>query len=197
MHTFRHFKRSCIMLYSYAKPWEDPSAVATLSIFILLSARINSFTRCTVASVAVSRWSPSQSSSATFKRLGENILTQLWTALCNKHFPHRPSCELLYATNTSHSNEYILRRVRLLTITHNRMQLFSIILFKHGRHFDNWNQPLNVYTHSCYLHRHEPGLCCYIVIHIENLSHPSWLFFFHLCPIYWRSLVYTQLLYMW
>jgi hypothetical protein len=55
-HTFRSFKRSCSMLH--AKPWEHPSAVVTLCIVILLSARINSSTRCTVASVAVSTVRP-------------------------------------------------------------------------------------------------------------------------------------------
>jgi hypothetical protein len=40
--TFRNFKRPCIMLYD--KPWEQPSAVATLPIVILLSAPINSST---------------------------------------------------------------------------------------------------------------------------------------------------------
>jgi hypothetical protein len=39
-HIFRNFKRSCIMLY--AKLCEHPSAVATLSVVILMSAWINS-----------------------------------------------------------------------------------------------------------------------------------------------------------
>jgi hypothetical protein len=38
----------------------------------------------------------------------------------------------------------------------------------------------------CYLDWHEAGLCCYLVIHIEN---PLQLFYFYLCPIYWLSLV--------
>jgi hypothetical protein len=52
----------------YAKPWEHLSAVATLSIVILLSAQINSSTCCTVASVATSTGQPGQASSATFER---------------------------------------------------------------------------------------------------------------------------------
>jgi hypothetical protein len=47
--------------------------------------------------------------------------------------------------------------------------LFGSILLKHGRHFDNWNQPLNMRMRVCYL-----------VIHIENLLHSLQLFYFHL-----------------
>jgi hypothetical protein len=42
---------------------------------------------------------------------------------------------------------------------------------------------------GCYLDWHEIGLCCYLVIHIENLLRPLQLFYFHLWPIYWLSLV--------
>jgi hypothetical protein len=41
----------------------------------------------------------------------------------------------------------------------------------------------------CYLDCHEAGLCCYLVIHIENLLRPLQLFYFHLCPICWLSLL--------
>jgi hypothetical protein len=34
------------------------------------------------------------------------------------------------------------------------------------------------------------GLCCYVVIYKENLLHPLQLFYFHLWPIYWLSLIY-------
>jgi hypothetical protein len=80
-YSFRNFKRSCIMLYD--KPWEHPSAVATLSIFILLSARINSSTRRAVASAAIPTGRSGRAASATFERPWENISTQLR----NKHFP--------------------------------------------------------------------------------------------------------------
>jgi hypothetical protein len=43
--------------------------------------------------------------------------------------------------------------------------------------------------HVCYLDHHEARLCCYLVIYIENLLHPLQLFYFHLWPIYWLSLV--------
>jgi hypothetical protein len=55
-------------------------------------------------------------------------------------------------------------------------------------HFDYWNRPLNMGIHVCYKDYHEAGLCCYLVIHIENLLHPLQLFYFHLWPIYWLSL---------
>jgi hypothetical protein len=42
----------------------------------------------------------------------------------------------------------------------------------------------------CYLDCHEAGLCCYLVIHIENLLRPLQLFYFHLWPIYWLSLLW-------
>jgi hypothetical protein len=43
----------------------------------------------------------------------------------------------------------------------------------------------------CYLDSHEGGLCCYLVIHIETLLRPLQLFYFHLWPIYWLSLVFA------
>jgi hypothetical protein len=51
----------------------------------------------------------------------------------------------------------------------------------------------------CYLGCHAAGLCCYLAIHIENLLRPLRLFYFHLWPIYWLSLLqmiteYTYLL---
>jgi hypothetical protein len=41
----------------------------------------------------------------------------------------------------------------------------------------------------CYLDCHEAGLCCYLVIHIENLLRPWQLCYFHFWSIYWLSLV--------
>jgi hypothetical protein len=40
-------------------------------------------------------------------------------------------------------------------------------------------------TRACYLDCHESGLCCYLVVHTENLLRPLQLFHFHLWPIYW------------
>jgi hypothetical protein len=41
----------------------------------------------------------------------------------------------------------------------------------------------------CYLDCHEAELCCYLVIHTETLLRALQLFYFHLWPIYWLSLV--------
>jgi hypothetical protein len=57
--------------------------------------------------------------------------------------------------------------------------------------FDYWNQSLNTCMCVCCLDCHEAKLCCYLVIHIENLLCPLQLFYFHLWPIYWLSLVCT------
>jgi hypothetical protein len=73
------------------------------------------------------------------------------------------------------------------------MLLFCSTLLKHGRHFDYQNQHLNMRMRVCYLDCHETGLCCYLVIHIENLLRPLQLFYFHLWPIYWLSLVHDFL----
>jgi hypothetical protein len=61
---------------------------------------------------------------------------------------------------------------------HDRMMLFGSILLKHGHHFDYGNQPHNMRV--CYLDYLEAGLCCYLVIHTENLLRPLQLFYFHL-----------------
>jgi hypothetical protein len=73
--------------------------------------------------------------------------------------------------------------------THKRALLFGITHLKHGRHFDNWNQPLNMRICVCYLYCHVVGLCFHLVIHEENLLRLLQPFYFHLWPIYWLSLV--------
>jgi hypothetical protein len=101
-----------------------------------------------------------------------------------------PSCEPLYATNTSHRKEerflyeYPLQWVLLPTKNENRTLLFRSIHLKHGQDFNYWNQPLNMRMRVCYLHCHEAGMCCYLVIHIENLLQPIYFHFdlFTDCP---------------
>jgi hypothetical protein len=66
---------------------------------------------------------------------------------------------------------------------------FGSLLLKHCGHFASWNQPLNMCIRVCYLNCYETRLYCYLVIHIENLLHQLHLFYFHLWPIYWPSLV--------
>jgi hypothetical protein len=87
----------------------------------------------------------------------------------------RSSLEPLYATDTSHRKyerflyDYLLHWVLLPTKTHIGTLISGITPLKHGRHFDYWNQPLNMRMRICYLDWHEAGLCCYLVIHIDNL----------------------------
>jgi hypothetical protein len=69
------------------------------------------------------------------------------------------------------------------------MLLFSSICLKHGHHSNYWIQPLNMRMRVCYLDCHETGMCCHLVIHAENLLHPLQLFYFHVLPIYWLSLL--------
>jgi hypothetical protein len=158
----------------YAKPWEHPSAVATLSSVIFLSAPINSSVHCAVASVAILTGWPGRASSANFERPWETFWTQLWTALRDTHFS--PWTRNVYLWISFALSHFAHR-------THNRTLLFSITLLKHGRLFDYWNPLLNM-DNMYYLNCHEAGLCCYLVIHIENLSHPLQLFYFHLRHIY-------------
>jgi hypothetical protein len=73
--------------------------------------------------------------------------------------------------------------------TLNRALFFGSIPLKHSRQFDYRNRPLNMCMRVCYLDRHEAGLCCYLVIHIENLLRLIRLFYFHLWHIYWLSVV--------
>jgi hypothetical protein len=86
----------------------------------------------------------------------------------------RPSCEPLYATNTSLRKqetflyEYPSHWVLLLIKTHKRTLLFGITHLKHGRHFDYWKQTLNMRMRVCFLDYREGGLCCYLVIHIKT-----------------------------
>jgi hypothetical protein len=123
-----------------------------------------------------------RASSATFERPWGNFSAQLWTALSDKHFTLRKQETFRY--------ERPLHWVVLPTKTYNRTLLFGITLLKHGHHFDHWNQPLNTRMRVCYLDCHEARLCRYAVIHIENLLLQLQLFYFHLWPIYWLSLIH-------
>jgi hypothetical protein len=76
----------------------------------------------------------------------------------------------------------------------NRKLLFGRTLLKYGRHFVYWNQSLNMRMLVFYLDCHETGLCCYLVIHIENLLLPLQLFYFHLWRIYWLFFVFYIIL---
>jgi hypothetical protein len=70
--------------------------------------------------------------------------------------------------------------------THNRTLLFGSIISSTVAILTTETIP---WTCVCYLDCHEAGLCCYVVVHIGNMLHPLQLFYFHLLPIYWFSLV--------
>jgi hypothetical protein len=143
----------------------------------------NCSTHCAVASVAISTGRPALESSATFERPWENFSTQLWTAL---HEKHQLKNRKHFFINILCTESFCAQK------THNRMLLYGSILLKHGRYFDYWNQPLNLRIRVCYLDCHEAGLCCYLLIHIENISCTLQLFYFHLWPIYSLSLVVSS-----
>jgi hypothetical protein len=122
---------------------------------------------------------PRQATSATFERPWENFSTQSWTAY--------------YATNTSHrKQETFLYEYPLHWVTHNRTLLIGRTILKHGRHFDYWNQPLNMRMRVCYLDCHEAGRCCYLVICIENLLRQLHLFYFNLWCVYWLPRIFSE-----
>jgi hypothetical protein len=114
----------------------------------------------------------------------------------------RPSFEPLYATDTSHRKQETFRYECPLhwfllipfahTKTHSRTLLLGSILLKNGRRFDYRNQPLNIRMRVCYLPCHEDGLCCYLVMHIQNILRPLQLFCFYLWPTYWFSVVLSH-----
>jgi hypothetical protein len=103
------------------------------------------------------------------------------------------NCLTLQSLSTVNRKYFLWIFFALSLFAHKRKRtttLFFRSILKHGLHFDYWNQPLNMRIRVCYLDCHEFGLCCYLVIHIENLLRPLQLFYFHLWRVYWLSLVY-------
>jgi hypothetical protein len=100
------------------------------------------------------------------------FLTQLWTALCNKHFP-------LYIGNIRY--ECPLHQV--LLSTKNTQQNAVLQQYTPQTQWPFWLlKPASEHAHL------PPRLswswmCCYLVIHIDNLLHSLQLLYFHLWPI--------------
>jgi hypothetical protein len=107
----------------------------------------------------------------------------------------RPNCEPVYVTTlpTVNMKHFLMNILCIESFCtqekHNRTVFFGSTLFNHGRQFDWRNQSLNMRMRVCYLDCHGADLCCYLVIHIENLLLPLQLFYFYLWPVYWLSLV--------
>jgi hypothetical protein len=137
-HTFWNFKRSCIM--PYAKPWEHPSAVATLPIVILLSAWINSSTRCTVASVTISTGWPGRGIICIFWQSWKEFLDPVVNHSTRQTLP------------TVNRTYFFINTFALSPFVHKNMH--KRMLLKHGHHSDYWNQPLNMCMCGCYLDCH-------------------------------------------
>jgi hypothetical protein len=113
-----------------------------------------------------------------------------------KRFP--PSCEPCFTRPTFPTVKRKHLFMNILCIesfcpqnTHNKTLLFGRTLLRHVRHVDYWNQALNMRILVCYLHSHKAELYCYLMIRVENLLRSLHLFYFHLWPIYWLSLVVT------
>jgi hypothetical protein len=127
----------------YAKPWEHPSTVATLSIVVLLSARINSSTCCRVARSQSSTGRPGRASSATF----ETSLREFLGPVMNRF-----KWQTLPTVNRKHLFMNILWIEYFCPQkTHNRTLLLGRTQLKHRRHFDYWNNSLNMCMRVCYL----------------------------------------------
>jgi hypothetical protein len=102
------------------------------------------------------------------------------------------SCELLYATDTSNSKqgpflyEYSLHWV-LLPITKRALERCFSVFTPQTRSPFSLLKPASEYGR--YLDDHEAGLCRCLVIYIQNLLHLLQLFYLHLWPFNWLTLV--------
>jgi hypothetical protein len=156
------------MVMHYAKPWEQPSAVAA-SIVILLLAWINCSTICTVASVSMN----SVTWSGIICNLGTSLREFLYPGVI--HF----TGQTLLTINRKHffmnilCIEFFCPQKRLTECCS------SVEHSSSACRFDYWNQPMNMHIHVCYLDCHEAVLCCCLVMHIENLLRPLQLFHFY------------------
>jgi hypothetical protein len=88
-----------------------------------------------------------------------------------RNFCHvsRPSCESPIVNRICFFMNIVCIKSFCPQQKHSRTLHFGSILLKHGRPLDYWNQPLNMLMRVCYLNSFEAGLCCYLVIHIQNL----------------------------
>jgi hypothetical protein len=113
--------------------------------------------------------------------ISETFATQLWKALLDKHFPSLIET-FLY--------EYPLHWVRLPTKKKRTTEGCSSVVDSLGT-IVILTTETSLWTCDCkcFLDSHGAGLCCYLVIQIENLLRRLQLFYFHLWPICWLSLV--------
>jgi hypothetical protein len=105
-----------------------------------------------------------------------------------------PSCEPLYATNLSHrKQEYFFMNILCIESftqkTRIRERCSSVVHASSTVEILTYETSLWTCARVCYLNCHETGLYYYLMIHIGNLLHLLQLFYFHLWPTYWLSLV--------
>jgi hypothetical protein len=115
----------------------------------------------------------STSSVRPFQALSDqrNFCHQSWTALCYKRFPTRLGIISVWIS---------------FALSPTTAALF-------GKYTPQARSPFwllepateHAHTRLC----HEAGLCCYLVVHIGNLLRPLQLFYFHLWPTHWLSVV--------
>jgi hypothetical protein len=106
--------------------------------------------------------------------VSETFAIQLYIALRDKHYPTLTGNISLWISFalSPFANRWMQNRTLRFGSTVN-----------HSRHFDYWNQPLNMLMCVCYVACHEAGLYSYLPIH--KLLLPLQLFYSHLWPIYW------------
>jgi hypothetical protein len=114
--------------------------------------------------------------SATSEPPWEDVSTQLWTVLRHKHFPPQTGNISLWIPFALSSFAHEKRRKeRRYSVVYSSSPVGILAL--------------NMRMRVCYLNCHEAWLCCYLLIHTENLLRPLELLYFQLWPIYWLSLV--------
>jgi hypothetical protein len=98
----------------------------------------------------------------------------LWTALGGKPSNRKYGIFLC---------EYPLHWVILTQKKRTRTLFSGSTLLKHGRHFDSWNQPLNMRICVCYLDCHEARLCCYLLI-LRKTYYTHYNCFISMCDLF-------------
>jgi hypothetical protein len=125
----------------------------------------------------------------------------------------RPSCEMLYATNTSpHEQEIFIYEYPLPWVLSPIKTTECCSLVEHSSStFAILTVETSLWTYAfaysllfrgicpviddprrTLLHCNEAGFCSYLVVHIENLLCPLQLFYCHFRHIYWLSLILAE-----
>jgi hypothetical protein len=156
--------------------------ITYINIHTLVSSLYQCVETCSqeVFRLCLSHFRTSVLTSSSSAKLLPCFSTQLWNALRNKHF-------LPWSWNISLWISFALspfaHRKRTTERCSSVVQTSSTVAVL--------TTETNLWTcmFVCYIHCHKAGLCCYLVRHMYNLIRPLQLFYFHLWPIYWLSLV--------